>query len=265
MSSYYGKRVCCVCDLCGRVRWVQYKDYSDLCYLCAVKNRVVKKPDVLTEKRECVDDDITYEEKGYRSTWLKPNSGKGVWAVCLRCGKGRWSRFRDCRDLCHLCACKDDEKRKKQSEYRKGKTASDEAKKLMSDAHKGEKNSNFGKCPDDKTREKMRKNHADVSGENNPMWKGGISFEPYCEKFNDVFKEEVRERFERRCFVCNTTEEESGKKLCVHHVSYDKECMCNGVECEFVPLCDSCHSRTNGSRDLWERLIINVLGYEGRI
>ena len=65
--------------------------------------------------------------------------------------------------------------------------------------------------------------------------------------------------------MCPTTEEENKRKLCVHHVNYDKECMCNGVECEFVPLCNSCHSKTNSDRELWERLIINVLYYEGYI
>ena len=101
-------------------------------------------------------------------------------------------------------------------------------------------------------------------GDKHPNWKGGISFEPYCEKFNDEFKESVRDKFDRICFLCGEDEDE-GIKLDVHHVNYDKECICNDVECWFVPLHRGCHMRTNKDRELWERLIMNVLYYEGCI
>lgn len=90
-------------------------------------------------------------------------------------------------------------------------------------------------------------------GENNPNWKGGISFEPYCSKFDDVFKEFIREKFGRKCFVCGTPQ--NGYKLCVHHVNYDKECLCKSSNCEFVPLCRSCHAKTNYNRVYWENFI----------
>lgn len=105
-------------------------------------------------------------------------------------------------------------------------------------------------------------------GENNASWKGGISFEPYCEKFNDEFKEYVRTKFGRVCFLCGKTEEENGRKLDVHHVNYNKACGCAETEedrktddelCQFVPLCRSCNSKVNGNRDLWERRIKNEM------
>ena len=97
------------------------------------------------------------------------------------------------------------------------------------------------------------------SGENNPMWKNGASFEPYCHKFNEAFKESIREKFGRICFLCPTTEEENGRKLSVHHTNYNKDCLCDDSECEFVPLCTKCHSKTNFNRDYWENMIMEKL------
>lgn len=97
------------------------------------------------------------------------------------------------------------------------------------------------------------------SGENHPNWKGGVSSAPYCAKFNNKFKEQIREKFGRACFLCG--EKEKGRKLSVHHVNYDKSCLCSEIECEFVPLCASCHGKTsNGDREHWEEKIINKLG-----
>lgn len=96
-------------------------------------------------------------------------------------------------------------------------------------------------------------------GKNSPAWKNGVSFEPYCPKFNNAFKESVREKHCRVCFLCPTTEEENGKKLCVHHIDYNKDCLCDDSECEFVPLCNKCHTKTNFNRDYWENLIMEKL------
>jgi predicted DNA-binding protein YlxM (UPF0122 family) len=97
------------------------------------------------------------------------------------------------------------------------------------------------------------------SGEKNHSWRGGISFEPYCPKFNEAFKESIREKFDRVCFLCPTTEEENSRKLSVHHVNYNKDCLCDDSECEFVPLCTSCHQKTNFNRDYWEETIMEKL------
>ncbi len=97
------------------------------------------------------------------------------------------------------------------------------------------------------------------SGENAHTWNGGISFEPYCHKFNEKFKESIREKFGRVCFLCPTTEEENGQKLSVHHTNYNKDCLCDDSDCEFVPLCVRCHSKTNANRDYWEKTIMDKL------
>ena len=91
-----------------------------------------------------------------------------------------------------------------------------------------------------------------VRGENHPNWQGGISFEPYCPKFNKEFKERVRAFFNYRCVECGKTQEEEGRALCCHHVNYNKKTCCDNTIPLFVPLCDTCHKRTNRHRDYWQ-------------
>lgn len=85
----------------------------------------------------------------------------------------------------------------------------------------------------------------------------------YCLLFNEKFREVVRDRFNRLCFLCGMSEEENGQRLSVHHVNYDKDCLCNS-QCEFVALCRFCHGRTNNKHKYWEDLIMCHL-YPDRI
>jgi len=102
------------------------------------------------------------------------------------------------------------------------------------------------------------------SGKNHHSWRGGTSFEPYCHKFNNEFKEYIRNKFNRKCFLCGKNESDnitkSGKtfKLSIHHVDYDKVDICNGKSWPFVPLCIFCHNKTNDrNRHHWFNLLIN--------
>ena len=178
----------------------------------------------------------------------------------------------------------------KMSKAKKGKTLTEDHKKKISLSIKGENHPNFGKyCPKE-VREKISKSNKGKSRnikENNPMygkkidkeiiekrvksridnskykgkdhwnWQGGVSYLPYCSKFNEEFKEKTREKFNRQCFVCGLSEELNNRKLSVHHINYNKDCLCNNSKCYFVPLCDSCHIKTNSNRQFWERLLTN--------
>lgn len=93
-------------------------------------------------------------------------------------------------------------------------------------------------------------------GPNNPNWNGGSSYAPYCSKFNDLLKEEIRSAFGRMCYLCPKTEKENGKKLDVHHCDYNKGQGC-GQRWNLVPLCHRCHLKTNTNRHYYFNLLAN--------
>ena len=210
-----------------------------------------------------IDEKATYEKFGYYSRDLKPQSGKKIVVVCDDCGKIRIIKKCDYRGLCISCAVKgerhpcfgkhlpeetrkkisdahkciypSEETRRKLSDARKGKHPSEETRKKISDSRKGERHPLFGKHPSEEARKKMSDAR---KGEKHWNWKGGASFEPYCVKFNNEFKEKIRDKFGRVCFLCQKTEEENGARLSVHHVNYNKNCGCDDDKtCQFVPLC----------------------------
>jgi hypothetical protein len=142
-----------------------------------------------------------------------------------------------------------EETRKRMSESAKGKRKTDEHRKNISNALKGRKLT-------EQTKQKM---HDAQCGEKSHMWKGGKSFEPYCVKFNNEFKERVRNFFGRKCVECGKMEKDNGKKLSVHHVNFNKQTCCDDTIPLFVPLCASCHSKTNTNRDYWEKHFITMI------
>lgn len=101
------------------------------------------------------------------------------------------------------------------------------------------------------------------SGENHPNWKEGASFEPYCHRFNGEIKEKVRGYYGRRCFKCDKTEEENNERLCVHHVDFNKNQGCDSHKWKLIPLCRSCHSWTNGNRELSQAMFEDKLAQVG--
>lgn len=95
-------------------------------------------------------------------------------------------------------------------------------------------------------------------GELGPNWRGGITYLPYCYKFNDSLKEYIRNKFNRKCALCGKLEiENSGKRLAVHHITYGKMDGCNNQKLYLLPLCLSCHSKTNYNRYYWFSLLYN--------
>lgn len=98
-----------------------------------------------------------------------------------------------------------------------------------------------------------------ITGKNNSHWLGGISFEPYCPKFNDDLKKRIRAFFDNRCVLCGKTSESNGKKLDCHHVEYNKQACCDGKPVHFAALCRSCHDMTRKDRDRWEEMLHRVI------
>ena len=132
-----------------------------------------------------------------------------------------------------------DAQRKHHAEIMRGRKASMETRIKMSDARRGDK------CY---------------------LWKGGISFEPYCPKFNNDLKRRIRTFFEYRCIVCGKSTEENKRELSCHHVEYNKQACCDGKPIHFATMCTRCHSRTNHHRAQWEDIMHRIIDeiYNGR-
>lgn len=93
-------------------------------------------------------------------------------------------------------------------------------------------------------------NHGNIVmfGEANPNWKGGISFQEYCDVWKDVvYKKDIRDR---DGYVCQNPEcRGNTKRLSIHHINYDKkDCRPQNL----ITLCISCNARANFNRDFWE-------------
>lgn len=85
------------------------------------------------------------------------------------------------------------------------------------------------------------------------LWRGGSSFLPYCSKFNNYLKDQVRIRDNHTCQLCNT--KENGRKLDVHHIHHDRP----NCYPDLISLCRSCHSKVNIDKNQYESLFMNIL------
>lgn len=173
------------------------------------------------------------------------------------------------------------ESKQKISDANKGRIRTQEQRKRLSESKMGPNNPMYGKHLSPETKEllsdirkkiprseewcknisKALTGNPNVGvrgriGPLSPSWKGGISFDPYCPKFNYSFKEFIREKFDRKCYVCGILECYNGKKLSVHHIDYNKNSICNGKTWAFVPLCKTCHNHTIGNRYYWFNRLI---------
>ena len=249
-----------------------------------------------------IDNEATFGKFGYYADDLKPKSGKRIVVICDKCGKVREVYKFAYHDLCKSCSCKGrkhteesckkisknhadvkgkngsfygkhhtletkikmsksqmgihhtKESRKKLSEAHKGKKVSNETKQKMSNARKGNKHWAYGKTGE----------LSPIFGNKNPAWKGGISFKPYCSKFNNQIKQQIRNNY-NNCdyisglsnYICNNE-----KNLDVHHIDYNKNQGCDGNKWKLIPLSRSNHTKTNFNRSFWNRLFIYSLQCE---
>ena len=233
-----GKKIVAVCDDCSKVRFLQKSAYHALCLPCSRKGK------------------NSPRWKGGKVKQICETCGTEFPAILSRIKQGK-GKF-----------CSPECKGKWQSKHQRGKnnpnwkggevkriceTCGTEFPLLPSRIKQGEGKFCSPKCYAKWVSKRQK-------GKNNPNWQNGASFEPYCEKFNYPFKEYIRNKFNRICFLCPTTEEENGQRLSVHHVNYDKSCLCNdNLTCQFVPLCRSCNSKVNKNREMWEKKIKDMM------
>lgn len=175
--------------------------------------------------------------------------------ICLECKKEFFvnpnNKKSYKRKFCSsLCAKSNNGKRNK------GRKHSEETKIKMSLSSLGERNGFYGKHCSDEHKAKISKNHQDCKEEKNPMygkgyklrgdknggWYGGISENPYDEKFNKTLRNKIRERDNYKCAICK------GNGKDVHHIDYNK---LNNLEENLITLCHKDHMKTNFNRENW--------------
>jgi hypothetical protein len=155
-----------------------------------------------------------------------------------------------------------------------GKEKAEEITRNNIEKHMGSRNSFFGKSPTEEHRNKIRQKRLGknfgIIGEKhgmygrildkNPAWLGGLSFEPYCPKFNKEFKGMIRKRDNYQCFNCGMSEQNhiisKGQVLTVHHIDYNKK---NTTEYNCCTLCNKCHIKTNIEREYWTSFFRNKI------
>ena len=103
-------------------------------------------------------------------------------------------------------------------------------------------------------------------GENNPNWKDGSSFIPYCIKYNKKSKERARNKYRRVCIICEkpifqnlTKNKKVHGRLDTHHIDANKQQGCDGVKWKLVSLCHIHHGQMNNTQNhmLLQLLLIN--------
>lgn len=113
----------------------------------------------------------------------------------------------------------------------------------------GKNHHRFGQTHTDDVKIKISINHADVSGKNNPNWKG-VGVGVYCPIFtNKEFREFIKERDGYRCLNPDCCCSHNSLRLSIHHIDYDKN-NCNPFN--LITLCTSCNSKANFNRN-WHR------------
>jgi len=100
------------------------------------------------------------------------------------------------------------------------------------------------------------------------QWYGSIKYydgPQYCEKWTEELRERVRAYFGYVCAECGTPQ--TKRKLAVHHVHYNKKLCCDDTPRTLVPLCPSCHVKTNtGDRENWSNHFQDIIDayYDGK-
>jgi len=183
LSKGSAKRICVSCDNCGRVRYVRFNSYCNLCPSCSRKHpKQHTIPKFVSESDRFIpntgiDRILTIKEFGYDPIDLSYGSKFNIISICQNCSKNKITSKQAYRDLCGSCgkSCKGN------SQY--GKPRSEIVKNKISktiiknESSKGKNNSMYGK-----------------TGDKSPHWTGGFNIlRPYllseskCIKLNKRF------------------------------------------------------------------------------
>lgn len=95
-------------------------------------------------------------------------------------------------------------------------------------------------------------------------WRGGLSYEPYCDAWADKdYKESILERDNHTCQNPDCKGKHYHLPLHRHHIDYNKK---NCHPWNLITLCVSCHGETCHNRKYWTKFYQNIMaekyGYE---
>lgn len=97
-----------------------------------------------------------------------------------------------------------------------------------------------------------------MRNKNNPNYLHGKANNGYPVEWNKSFKKLIRDRDDFICQLCYMTEEQHGKKLCVHHIDFDRF---NLDPENLITLCKYCHGKLHGrnTREKCKEELLNLL------
>ena len=275
-----GKRVVAVCDGCGKVRDVCKRNYYDLCVSCAKKKYFEdpKAREKNSARRKKYYEDNPEAGREYsvkmKKYWKDPNARK-------KQSDAKKRYYQDTPDAREKNSARrkkyfeDPKAREKASAAQKKRFEDPKACEELSAAQKKyykdtpiarEKNSARRKKyyednPKAKRKQsvKMKEYYQDpeahqrhsaaIQGIDYDDWEAFAKDQPYCPAFNETCRESNREKYGRRCFICDLPESEnitrSGeqKRLSVHHVDLNKNQGCDGHDWRLIPTCIHHHSK----------------------
>ena len=92
-----------------------------------------------------------------------------------------------------------------------------------------------------------------VRGSGNGRYVHGEHERTYGAGWTISHRDSIRARDGCECRLCGMTQDEHGKKLCVHHIDYDKD---NMAPSNLITVCRFCHGRMHGrpaERERWKK------------
>jgi hypothetical protein len=138
----------------------------------------------------------------------------------------------------------------KNPEIRKEKNNGFYNKKHSKETIQHWKETKKGKCAyNQEQKEKQLKNTP--KKENHPNWLGGISNGEYGLEFNSEYKQKIKDHYSSTCQLCK----HQTNHLDIHHIDYNKK---NNLFENLIPLCKSCHGKTNYNREKWKKLLTKI-------
>ena len=220
----------------------------------------------------------TIKYKGYDPDDLKPQSNKRICKSCDMCGRVGYTKFRCYVKFCKSC-CKIGIKHTKEQNELQSKRMSGKNNPMYGQT--GEKSPFYGKHHSEETKRKMSKSsegkpksqahcrhikesRRDISGSNNPNWRGGATSKGILFRMSKIYKDWRSLVFKRDNYICQECGQWGGK-LNVHHILPYRDHSEFGLNINNgITLCEKCHAKTINNEYQYIVKYLNII-YEGLV